>query len=133
MNSDVKSSSSNEEHIFEIEESSNKWYVTKKLDLLDLQDMNNNSAKKIRNFDELNIDNNEYNDIINNKITSIKDISKNIDKYIQKQNKEKANYEKNSDMVIRAAYSGYNASNAVAYAHRWAKGRNPSFHDFGIN
>lgn len=61
MNSDVKSSSSNEEHIFEIEKSSNKWYVTKKLDLLDLQDMNNNSAKKIRNFDELNIDNDKYN------------------------------------------------------------------------
>lgn len=129
VNSDVKSSSSNEEHIFEIEENSNKWYVTKKIDLLDLQDMNNNSAKKIRSFDELNIDNDKYNYIINNKIDSIKDISKNIDKYIQKQNREKINYEKNPE--IRVAYSGYNASNAVAYAHRWAKGRNPSFRDFG--
>ncbi|MCR1934737.1 amidase domain-containing protein [Clostridium tepidum] len=71
-----------------------------------------------------------YKNILNDKINSIDNISKDIDKY-EEEYKNMINTTGNKMYTRR--YSGYSASSAVQYAKKWAYSRNPNHKDWGSN
>lgn len=132
-NSNVKSSSFDEKYIFELEKKGNNYYITKMLDLTDMQEEPINSTNQVRSINKLDYDaskkienTEEYDNFITDKISSIDDISNNIDRYAEEQNKQTTSVPVNT----RAAYSGYKANAAVNYALKWAYSFNPKYHNY---
>lgn len=141
IGNDFFSESNGERFKVELVYENNKWYVTKLLNLdtdLDMADVNSTENKK-SSARSLNKNNEflNYDKIINSKLSSINEASSNIDEYAEKvrvdlstdmNNKINSNNKLMSS--VTRAYSGYNSSAAVTYAHRWAKDRNLDYISF---
>ncbi|EPY2275151.1 amidase domain-containing protein [Clostridium sporogenes] len=131
----TENSSSEENYKFEIQNINGIWYITKMLNLNEDENLDNfteqNKNKKrsisIESEDEFK----DYQNIINGKINSINNISKNIDKY-EEEYKNMLNTTDN-EVYLAKRYSGYKANSAVQYAKKWAKGRNRKYKDWGSN
>ncbi|EDT79956.1 conserved hypothetical protein [Clostridium botulinum NCTC 2916] len=139
IGNDFLSESTGKRYRIELMCENNKWYITKLLDLatdLDTDNVNpieNEKNSITRSSRSLNKNNQfpNYDNMINSKILSISEASNNIDEYAEKL---KVNLSSNSnEMPISRAYSGYNSSGAVAYAHKWATSFNPKYMRFSAD
>jgi Putative amidase domain len=128
VNSEVLSKSTDEKYRVELVYKNNDWYITKLLDLdtdIDKTDIIDTTytVKTKSLIDNNNTEFPDYENILDSKISTINDVSNDIDTYYQ-------NFKIEPEMIMRRSYSGYNHSGAVEYAHKWANGRNPEYKDF---
>ncbi|MEG1310358.1 MAG: amidase domain-containing protein [Bacilli bacterium] len=130
-NSSITSKSLNEKYKLELINENNKWYITKLLDLDDFEltepKLNTQNSYSVIQNTNPNFD--DYQNILDSQLSSIDDMTKNIDKYY--------NYSKKSSLGnsinFARSYSGYNRQAAIDYAHKYAKGKNPKYKYFDGN
>ncbi len=130
LNGTTENSSSKENYKFEIQNVDGNWCITKMLNLD--EDLNNSTQQNKRSLiaaEPRDVFKNHEN-IVNDKINSINNISKDIDKYVREYKNMVSS--RNNKMCLMK-YSGYNSNLAVQYAKKWANGRNPNYKNWGNN
>ncbi|KOY67221.1 amidase domain-containing protein [Clostridium sporogenes] len=121
-------SSSKENYKLEIQNIDGNWYITKMLNLdEDLDDYTKQDKKRSISI-EFEDEFKDYENIVDNKMNSINNISKDINNYAQEY---KSMISRKGNEMHSKRYSGYNSNLAVEYAKKWAKGRNPNYKDWG--
>ncbi|RXM56746.1 amidase domain-containing protein [Clostridium tetani] len=118
----TENSSSEENYKLEIQNIDGNWCITKIIDLN--EDLN--ESTEVNEKYSINNEFENYENIIDNKLDSINNISKDIDKY-----EEEYKNMINLNSAEEESYSGYDANSAVQYAKKWAEGRNPEYKDWG--
>ncbi|EPY2275087.1 amidase domain-containing protein [Clostridium sporogenes] len=136
IGNDFLSELTGERYRVELVNENNKWYVVKLLNLdTDLNTGNVDTPQNEINPITKSLDKDNkfpnYDKIINSKVSSINEVSSNIDEYAEKLKVDPSSDSNDKMMANSRSYSGYNSSRAVAYAHRWAKDRNLDYIDFG--
>lgn len=130
LNGTTENSSSKENYKFEIQNVDGNWCITKMLNLD--EDLNNSTQQNKRSLiaaEPRDVFKNHEN-IVNDKIDSINNVSKDIDKYVREYKNMVSS--RNNKMCLMK-YSGYNSNSAVQYAKKWANGRNPNYKNWGNN
>ncbi|MBU5299509.1 amidase domain-containing protein [Clostridium sporogenes] len=126
----TENSSSKENYKLEIQNIDGNWYITKMLNLDEDLDGSTKQDKKRSILIEFEDEFKDYENIVDDKMNSINNISKDINNYAQEY---KSMINRKGNEMHSKRYSGYNSNLAVEYAKKWAKGRNPNYKDWGDN